>query len=108
MKATIKEIRTVARETLFTTFDLHGQATDFQPGQYFFVTLPDRGYHDEGGLRKHFSVATSPTDQGVLGFATRLRQSAFKRTLRELTVGTEIEVEPPKGDFLLPNETDRP
>jgi ferredoxin-NADP reductase len=37
-----------------------------------------------------------------------MRDSAFKRTLAELPVGTEVEVEPPKGDFALPQETSRP
>jgi ferredoxin-NADP reductase len=51
---------------------------------------------------------TSPNEKGVLGFATRMRDSAFKRTLRALPVGSEVEVEPPKGRFSLPEETSRP
>jgi ferredoxin-NADP reductase len=41
----------------------------------------------------------------VVGLATRLRDSAFKRTLAELEVGDEVEVEEPKGSFLLPEDT---
>ena len=108
MKAKIRETRTVAQETLMVVFALEGPRPDFRPGQYFFVTLPDRGYHDEKGLRHHFSVVTSPTEPEVLGLATRLRDSAFKKTLRELPVGTEVEVEEPKGSFVLPEETTRP
>ena len=37
-----------------------------------------------------------------------MRDSAFKRTLREIPVGSEVEVEPPKGEFSLPEETARP
>ena len=44
----------------------------------------------------------------MLGLATRLRDTAFKKTLAELDVGAEVEVEEPKGDFSLPMETDRP
>ena len=54
------------------------------PGQYFWVELPDRGYEDEKGLRRHISVVTSPTERGVLGLCTRLRDTAFKKTLAEL------------------------
>ena len=50
---------------------------------------------------------TSPNDK-VLGLATRMRDSAFKRTLRELPVGTEVDVEQPKGSFVLPEDTSRP
>ena len=37
--------------------------------------------------------------------ATRIRDSAFKRSLAELPVGAEVDVEQPKGDFLLPDDT---
>jgi ferredoxin-NADP reductase len=37
-----------------------------------------------------------------------MRDSAFKRTLRELPVGAEVEVEAPKGNFALPDDTSRP
>jgi ferredoxin-NADP reductase len=108
MQAIVKEKQEIAKGTLLVTFDLQGEEVDFQPGQYFFVTLPDRGYQDERGLRRHITVVTSANDKGVLGLATRLRDSAFKKTLRELEVGTEVEVEPPKGKFVLPEETSRP
>src|SRR5215216_2246058 len=105
MQARIKDKQEVAKGTLFVTFDLLGEDVDFTPGQYFFVTLPDVGYEDEKGLRRHISVVTSPNEKGVLGLATRMRDSAFKKTLGELSVGTEVEVEPPKGGFALPDET---
>jgi ferredoxin-NADP reductase len=108
VRAQIKEKQEVAKETLLVTFDLLGGEVDFTPGQYFFVTLPDAGHQDDKGLRRHITVVTSPNEKGTLGLATRLRDSAFKRTLRELPVGTEVEVEPPKGKFLLPEDTSRP
>jgi ferredoxin-NADP reductase len=37
-----------------------------------------------------------------------LRDTAFKRSLAELPVGAEVDVEEPKGEFVLPKETDRP
>ena len=108
MRAQIKEKHEVAKGTLLVTFDLLGEEVDFKPGQYFFVTLPDAGHQDEKGLRRHITVVTSPNEKGVLGLATRMRDSAFKRTLGELPVGTEVEVEQPKGDFGLPDDTSRP
>jgi ferredoxin-NADP reductase len=108
MQARIKEKQEVAKGTLFVTFDLLGEAVDFRPGQYFFVTLPDIGYRDEKGLRRHITVVTSPNEKGVLGLATRMRDSAFKRSLGVLPVGAEVEVEKPKGAFVLPEETARP
>jgi ferredoxin-NADP reductase len=108
MRAQIKEKREVAKGTLLVIFDLLGREVDFAPGQYFWVTLPDIGHQDERGLRRHISVVTSPNERGVLGLCTRLRDTAFKRSLAELPVGAEVDVEEPKGDFVLPTATDRP
>jgi ferredoxin-NADP reductase len=108
MRAKIKEKREVAKRTLMVVFDLLGKEVDFRPGQYFWVTLLDPPYDDEKGPRRHISVVTSPNDRGVLGLCTRLRDSAFKRSLAELPVGTEVDVEEPKGKFVLPEETDVP
>jgi ferredoxin-NADP reductase len=108
MRARIKEKHEVAKGTLLVTFDLLGEEVDFRPGQYFFVTLPDVGHQDDRGLRRHITVVTSPNERGVLGFATRMRDSAFKRTLRKLPMGAEVDVEAPKGQFALPEDLSRP
>jgi ferredoxin-NADP reductase len=108
VRATIKEKREVAKGTLMVVFDLLGREVDFQAGQYFWVELLNPPYEDEKGPRRHISVVTSPNERGVLGLCTRLRDSAFKRSLAELPVGAEVDVEDPKGTFVLPAETDRP
>jgi ferredoxin-NADP reductase len=108
VRATIKEKREVAKGTLMVVFDLLGEEVDFQAGQYFWVELLNPPYEDEKGSRRHISVVTSPNDRGVLGLCTRLRDSAFKRSLAEMPVGAEVDVEQPKGAFALPDETDRP
>jgi ferredoxin-NADP reductase len=108
VKARIKEKRDVAKGTLMVVFDLLGEEVDHLPGQYFWVTLLDPPYDDDKGPRRHITVVTSPTEHGILGLATRLRDTAFKRSLAELPVGTEVDVEQPKGSFVLPQETDRP
>jgi ferredoxin-NADP reductase len=107
MQAQIKEKTDVAKGTLMVVFDLLGREVDFIPGQYFWVELPESGYNDERGLRRHISIVTSPNERGVLGLATRVRDSAFKRTLAELPVGAEVDVEDPKGDFHLPEDTSK-
>ena len=106
MQAKIKEKREVAKGTLMVVFDLLGEEVDFRPGQYFWVTLLDPPYDDEKGPRRHISVVTSPNERGVLGLCTRLRETAFKRSLAEMPVGADVDVEQPKGDFLLPEDTE--
>ena len=104
MRAVVTETREVAKGTLLVLLAVDGYP-EYRPGSYFWVELPDRGHDDDKGLRRHISLVTSPTDAGVVGLATRLRDTAFKRTLAELQVGDEVEVEEPKGSFLLPEET---
>jgi ferredoxin-NADP reductase len=108
MRATIKEKREVAQGTLLVLFDLGGEELDYRPGQYFWVELVDPPYTDENGARRHITAVTSPSERGVVGLCTRLRDSAFKRSLAELPLGAEVDVEPPKGSFVLPEESDRP
>jgi NAD(P)H-flavin reductase len=84
MQAKIKDKREVAKGTLMVTFDLLGEEVDFTPGQYFWVELLNPPYDDDKGPRRHISVVSSPTERGVLALATRLRDSAFKRSLAEL------------------------
>ena len=107
MRATIKDKVEVARDTLLVVFDLQGEEIDYKPGQYFWVELLNAPYDDEKGLRRHITCVMSPTERGVLGLATRIRDTAFKKSLVELPVGAEVEVEHPKGDFALPEEADR-
>jgi ferredoxin-NADP reductase len=108
MRAVIKEKREVARGTLLVLFDLGGADLDYRPGQYFWVELLDPPYEDEQGSRRHITAVTSPSERGVIGLCTRLRDSAFKRSLAELPLGAEVEIEPPKGTFVLPEESSRP
>jgi ferredoxin-NADP reductase len=108
MRAAIKEKREVAKGTLLVLFDLAGAELDYRPGQYFWVELLDPPYQDEKGARRHITAVTSPSERGVIGLCTRLRDSAFKRSLAELAIGTEVEIEPPKGTFVLPEQSSRP
>jgi ferredoxin-NADP reductase len=104
VRAKVAEKREVAKGTLLVLFAVDGYP-QYRPGSYFWVELPDRGHQDEKGLRRHISLVTSPTETGIVGLATRLRDTAFKRTLAELDVGDEVAVEEPKGSFLLPEDT---
>ena len=106
MRAQVKEKREVAKGTLLVVFDLLGREVDFKPGQYFWVTLLDPPYEDEKGPRRHVRLSPRRTSAVCSGLHAH-SDSAFKRALAELPIGAEVEVEEPKGDFLLPAETDR-
>jgi ferredoxin-NADP reductase len=105
MEAKIKEKREVAKGTLMVTFNLVDDEVDWQPGQYFWVELLNAPHEDEKGPRRHITVVTSPTEGGALGLATRIRDSAFKRSLVDMPEGSDVDVEQPKGSFVLPEDT---
>lgn len=108
MLAKIKEKTEVAEGTLKVVFEVLEEFPKFKAGQYFFVALPKLSYPDERGPRRQFSIVNSPNEKGVLSLTTRLSDSGFKKTLKELPVGSEVEVGPIAGIFTLPEQFTQP
>ncbi|MCL5409584.1 MAG: FAD-dependent oxidoreductase [Patescibacteria group bacterium] len=108
MKAKIKSRETIAQDTIEVKFDLLGEKLDFQAGQYIWVKLNNPPYQDAKGDNRHFTIVNPPEDGSELVIATRVRESAFKRSLNELPIGTEVEVGPLEGDFVLPEDYTTP
>lgn len=107
MKAKISEKQEIAEGTLMVKYQVD-ENFQFKSGQYFFITLPKLIYPDERGARRHFSIINSPNEKGILSMATRMTDSGFKKTLSKLPVGTEVEVGPIAGVFVLPENFNRP
>jgi ferredoxin-NADP reductase len=108
MKAIIKDRQPIADGTILIELDLKGQEYDFTPGQYFFLTLPELRYEDPKGAMRHFSIVNSPSQKGILQFATRLTDSGYKKTLNEIALGTEVEIGNAMGIFGIPQENTKP
>jgi len=108
MKARIKSKEEIAKGTLLVQFDLQGQKIKFKPGQFFVINLINPPYNDEKGIKRVFSIVNSPKQKGILTLATRLSDSAFKKSLNELPVGAEVEIESIAGNFTLPKNKSRP
>lgn len=107
MKLKIKNKREIAADTLEVSFDIEGKDINYKPGQYFFIKLPDAPYDDEKGLTRHFSIVSSP-NENVITMATRLRGSGFKKSLKEMSVSSEVEIYDIQGEFVLPENPERP
>lgn len=74
----------------------------YQPGQYFYYTIPTLKYPDPRGTTRHFTISASPTEGNLLRLTTRIREeSGYKKTLDGLSIGTEIDGEGPNGTFIL-------
>ncbi len=79
----------------------------FLPGQFCALTVPDKGHNDDKGLKRTLSIASSPSEKELI-FATRLSDSAFKKTLKDLSVGTVIAVDGPFGMFTMTENESHP
>lgn len=83
------------------------QNFEFRAGQTADLTLLHPTETDESGNTRTFSIASPPSENALL-FATRLRQSAFKRSLRNCTIGTKMKLEGPAGSFTLHKNVAKP
>ncbi|MBZ5561149.1 MAG: FAD-dependent oxidoreductase [Acidobacteriia bacterium] len=79
----------------------------FKAGQTIDMTLIDPPETDGEGNTRTFTIA-SPPHASELAVATRMRDTAFKRTLRKLALGAEIKIDGPFGDFTLSATSTRP
>lgn len=79
----------------------------FNAGQAIDLVLVDPPATDTQSARHTFSVVSAPF-QGELVVATRMRDSAFKRSLKSLPIGSPIKIEGPFGSFSLHSDRARP
>jgi ferredoxin-NADP reductase len=73
---------------------------DFKPGQSADVTLYNPPETDAEGNTRTFSIASSPFESQLM-FATRMRDTAFKRSLKKIPLGTAVKIDSPMGSFTL-------
>lgn len=83
------------------------QGFEFKAGQNADWTLINPPETDAEGNKRTFSIATSPASPD-LGIATRMRDTAFKRVLKNMPEGTEIEVDGPYGNMTMHSDASKP
>ena len=76
----------------------------FKAGQFGDFTLINPVETDAEGNTRGFSLASAPYEDTLM-FATRMRDTAFKRTLKTMEVGTEVSLDAPFGSFTLHNNS---
>ncbi len=79
----------------------------FKAGQFVDITIPNPPETDAEGNTRGFSLASAPQEE-LLMVATRLRDTAFKRSLKAVPLGTEVKIEGPFGNLVLHNNASRP
>src|SRR5699024_2300393 len=73
---------------------------EFRAGQMGDFTLINPKETDSEGNTRAFSFVYAPSEDELVT-TTRLRDTAFKRVLKDLPEGTEVEVDAPHGNFTL-------
>ncbi|MDY0395956.1 FAD-dependent oxidoreductase [Virgibacillus halophilus] len=91
------------KEIAADTFAFYWQVPEdftFKAGQFADFTLIDPPETDEEGNTRAFSFVYAPHENELVT-TTRIRDSAYKRVLRDLKEGTEVSFDGPHGGFTL-------
>jgi ferredoxin-NADP reductase len=82
-------------------FDFEKSAdVEYIAGQFADFTIIDPPENDEESATREFSLVHAPYE-GEIVFVTRMRDTAFKRIMKDMPIGTEVKLDGPYGDFNL-------
>lgn len=79
----------------------------YKAGQFADCTLIDPSETDSEGDSRAFSFASAPYESDLI-LATRMRDTAFKRALKTMAPGVELNLDAPYGSFKLHNNVNIP
>jgi ferredoxin-NADP reductase len=96
----------VAQDTIAFHFE-KPMGFDFKPGQSVDLTLMNPPETDSEGDTRTFSIASAPFENQLV-FATRMRDTAFKRSLRNIALGTAVKMASATGSFTLHKNAAKP
>lgn len=105
-KVKLTEKREVADGTMAFHFE-KPQGFAYKAGQFADCTLINPAETDAEGNTRAFSFASAPCEDELM-FATRMRDTAFKRVLKTMELGTELSLDAPHGSFTLHNNVNIP
>jgi ferredoxin-NADP reductase/nitrite reductase/ring-hydroxylating ferredoxin subunit len=88
------------------SFKFDKSSLQYMAGQYAYFDIG--GVHnDPKGPIRHFTIASSPTEDFIL-MTTRIRDSPYKKRLVALEVGVKVKVKGPEGKFILHEDHSKP
>ncbi len=108
---TIQTIKLTGHEEIASgTMAFHFEKPEgftYKAGQFCDLTLDDPPETDAEGNTRGFTLASAPSENR-LTVATRLRDTAFKRVLKQMKPGAELKFDAPYGSFTLHGDADIP
>jgi ferredoxin-NADP reductase len=78
----------------------------FKAGQFLDMTLLNPPETDAEGNSRSFSIASAPHEESLM-VTTRMRDTAFKRVLNTMPLGSAVRIEGPSGDLTLHDDVKR-
>jgi uncharacterized protein YeaO (DUF488 family) len=105
-KTKLKSRQEIAAGTMAFHFEKPGGFA-YKAGQFADYTLINPSETDAEGNTRGFSMASAPYEYDLM-LATRMRDTAFKRVLRSMELGTELTLDAPYGSFTLHNNPQIP
>lgn len=108
MRVTLIEQRRETPEIMTFVFSLDGQKYSYTAGQFAFFELDELTVPDPRGKRRHFTISSAPSEDGIVQFTTKLRGFGLKETLKNAAPGLQVTLEEARGRFVLPNNSDTP
>ena len=97
IKLTKKEV--IAKDTMAFHFE-KPENFHFKAGQYSDYIQINPSQTDSEGSVRSFTLACAPFENDIC-FVTRMRDTAFKRIMKDMEIGTEIKLDGPNGDLIL-------
>jgi ferredoxin-NADP reductase len=102
LRIKLKARRNETNDVMSFIFDLGGQPLKYRPGQFLHYELDALAFPDERGNQRHFTISSSPTEEDIVMFTTKIQGSGFKETLRQAPIGFELTcADSPDGEFVL-------
>lgn len=108
MVVKIKERKEIAKGMLEVVFDTGGQEINYSAGQFCKVTLINPPYTDNRGDGRFLGFTSSPSQKDTFSVLTKLGVSAFKKSLIEIPLGTEVDINGIDGRLKLPEDKNQP
>ncbi len=105
-KVKLKSKKEVASGTMEFRFDKPAGFI-YKAGQFGDYTLINPSDTDAEGNVRGFSLASAPFEDDIM-FTTRMRDTAFKRNMKKMDIGTKVTFDAPYGSFTLQNNTKIP
>jgi len=99
--ATVTEIEELAPSVVQLTISIHDGDFQFAPGQWVNFRFPE-------GVSRAYTIASAPQRPQAVQLCVRIGEGRGGLALKRLEPGAQVSVEGPFGDFLLPDDSQRP